>query len=290
MFDTVMTIVGNVLTAPEWRRTNGTRTVVTNFKVASTSRRFDKDAGRWVDGPSLRVRVTCWRRLAENVAACLMTGDPVIVTGRMHTRDWVGEDGQHRVSYELEASAVGHDLARGQGTFARQRSTMSTAAVEDPDADEPGAGEGGADSGAAFGPAADADAGVRDGFAPGAAGYPADRPGDPEDSDGGSRETAQGELAGPPGGLGSAAGTERGGDPSPWGRPSRAPAVHGAGDVSVTAGTGGDGVLDDPIGLGAPDPLEPTPDPLGPTPDPLDPTPDGGPGKGRRRGRVAVAA
>ena len=62
MFDTNVTIVGTALNTPEWRRTS-TGAVVAHFKVASHSRRYDKDNGRWVDGDSLRVRVTCWRRL-----------------------------------------------------------------------------------------------------------------------------------------------------------------------------------------------------------------------------------
>ena len=44
MFDTPVTVVGNVLTAPEWRRTTITGTFVVTFKVASTSRRFDRPA------------------------------------------------------------------------------------------------------------------------------------------------------------------------------------------------------------------------------------------------------
>lgn len=135
MFDTTVTIVGNALNAPELRRTNSTNTLVASFRVASTSRRYDKDSGRWVDGPSLRVRVTCWRRLAEGVNKCVVTGDPLVVTGRMYTRDWVGDDGQHRVSYELEAIAVGHDLSRGFSEFTRHRPVGATTVVEDAESD-----------------------------------------------------------------------------------------------------------------------------------------------------------
>ncbi len=62
MFETYVTVVGNVLTAPEWRRTESTKTLVTHFKIASTARRFDRESGQWVDGNHVRVRVTCWRR------------------------------------------------------------------------------------------------------------------------------------------------------------------------------------------------------------------------------------
>jgi single-strand DNA-binding protein len=141
MFDTTVTIVGNALNAPELRRTHGTNTLVASFRVASTSRRYDKNSGRWIDGPSLRVRVTCWRRLAEGVKQSVVTGDPLVVTGRMYTRDWIGDDGQHRVSYELEAIAVGHDLSRGFADFTRHRPAGATSAVEDAEADARIAGE-----------------------------------------------------------------------------------------------------------------------------------------------------
>ncbi|MEH1102322.1 single-stranded DNA-binding protein, partial [Micromonospora sp. CPCC 205561] len=136
MFDTYVTIVGNVLTAPEWRRTTQSNTLVANFKVASTARRLDRESGRWVDGNSLRVRVNCWRRLAEGVAASVMVGDPVVVCGRLYTRDWTDDAGNHRTLYELEAVAVGHDLSRGRSRFQRNRPTMTTSTLEDAEAEQ----------------------------------------------------------------------------------------------------------------------------------------------------------
>ncbi|AXH88654.1 single-stranded DNA-binding protein [Micromonospora aurantiaca] len=136
MFDTYVTIVGNVLTAPEWRRTTQSGTLVANFKVASTARRLDRDSGRWVDGNSLRVRVNCWRRLAEGVAASVAVGDPVIVAGRLYTRDWTDEAGTHRTLYELEAVAVGHDLSRGRARFLRNQPRAATSTVEDAEAEQ----------------------------------------------------------------------------------------------------------------------------------------------------------
>ncbi|BCB87300.1 single-stranded DNA-binding protein [Phytohabitans suffuscus] len=131
MFDTYLTIIGNVMTAPDWRRTSQSHDLVANFKVASTARRLHKESGQWIDGHSLRVRVTCWRRLAEGVAASLMVGDPVVVVGRLYTRDWTDGEGNPRVAYEMEALAVGHDLSRGRARFARNRPAAATSAVED---------------------------------------------------------------------------------------------------------------------------------------------------------------
>jgi single-strand DNA-binding protein len=131
MFDTNVVIVGNVLTAPEWRKTNNSGHMVANFRVASTSRRFDRESGRWVDGNSLRVRVVCWRKLAEGIAASLAVGDPVVVAGRLYTRDWTDNDNNPRTSYEMEAVAVGHDLARGRGRFYRNRPTPTSGVEAD---------------------------------------------------------------------------------------------------------------------------------------------------------------
>jgi single-strand DNA-binding protein len=140
MFDTNITLVGNVLTAPDWRRTANTNSLVAHFKVASTARRLDRETGQWIDGNSLRVRVNCWRRLAEGVASSVMVGDPVVVTGRLFTRDWTDADGNPRVTYELEAVAVGHDLARGRGRFVRNRQLV-TSAVDDGEAGQHVRGE-----------------------------------------------------------------------------------------------------------------------------------------------------
>jgi single-strand DNA-binding protein len=129
VFDTTIVIVGNVLTAPEWRKTSNTGHLVANFRVASTSRRLDQKTGRWVDGNSLRVRVVCWRKLAEGVAASLTVGDPVVVTGKLYTRDWTDNDNNPRTSYEMEAVSVGHDLARGRDRFYRNR-PAATSGVE----------------------------------------------------------------------------------------------------------------------------------------------------------------
>jgi single-strand DNA-binding protein len=132
MFDTPVTVIGNVLNAPEWRRTSVTGTFVVTFKVASTSRRYDKDRGQWIDGDSLRVRVICWRRLGENVSVSVQVGDPVVVHGRLYSRDWTDDQGNRRTSYELDAISVGHDLSKGVDKFARRKAVASTDMINDP--------------------------------------------------------------------------------------------------------------------------------------------------------------
>ena len=132
MFDTYITVIGTVLNNPEKKVTKNNN-LLANFRVASHARRFDKQAGEWVDGESLRIRVTCWRRLAEHVCSSLYAGDPVVVHGRIATRDWKNEEGEARIAYTLEAVAVGHDLSRGTATFTRSRPEPNGLVVEEPD-------------------------------------------------------------------------------------------------------------------------------------------------------------
>ncbi|HET6875898.1 MAG TPA: single-stranded DNA-binding protein [Jatrophihabitans sp.] len=127
MNDTWVTIVGNVVEDPRARETkNGHK--VTNFRVASTSRRYDREQERYVDNETLYVTVTCWRAQAVNVAESLRRGHPVVVYGRYYTRDYRVDD-QVRTSYELEATAVGHDLSRGVSSFKRMNRTAPPAIV-----------------------------------------------------------------------------------------------------------------------------------------------------------------
>ncbi|MEV6299779.1 single-stranded DNA-binding protein [Actinoplanes sp. NPDC051861] len=130
MFDTNIVIVGNVLTTPEWRRTSNSNHLVANFRIASTARRMDRESGKWVDGNCLRVRVTAWRKLAEGVASSVGIGDPVIVYGRLFTRDWTDDEKRPRVAYEMEAYSIGHDLGRGRARFFRNKPAGSLSVVE----------------------------------------------------------------------------------------------------------------------------------------------------------------
>ncbi|HSV64731.1 MAG TPA: single-stranded DNA-binding protein [Mycobacteriales bacterium] len=142
MKDTVITVVGNVMDDPKVRRTEK-GVDVAGFRVASTARRFDKETALWVDAESLFVRVTVWRHLAANVVDSLRKGDPVLVTGRLFTRQYE-KDGQLRSSFELEATALGHDLSRGTTVFRRTRMAQGPAFEV---LDEPGGPDGLDDAG-----------------------------------------------------------------------------------------------------------------------------------------------
>jgi len=136
MNETSVTVIGNLVDDPRLRTTD-TGVDVAGFRVASTARRWDKATGRWSDAGSLFLSVTCWRTLAGNAVASLRKGDPVVVTGRLSTRTYE-KDGQTRSTCELEAVAIGPDLARGTAVF--RRSARVAGAGPDELAADAGAG------------------------------------------------------------------------------------------------------------------------------------------------------
>ncbi len=135
MFDTYITIVGTALQAPERRKLEKSGAVVASFRVISNARRFDKENQVWVDGANLRIKVNCWRRLVDGVVGSVYTGDPVIVHGRISTREWQNEQGETRFAYEVDAETVGHDLSRGTAEFHKLKPDAIRPVIEDEDSE-----------------------------------------------------------------------------------------------------------------------------------------------------------
>lgn len=114
------TLSGNVAVEPRRSASApGAGNVRTVMRVATTPRWQDRASGEWREGHPTFVTVVCWRALAENVAASVNKGDPVVVTGRLRMGTYTAPDGQSRQSVELHASAVGHDLTMGRSRFTR---------------------------------------------------------------------------------------------------------------------------------------------------------------------------
>ena len=116
MNETSLHVVGNVVDVPRHNRTtNGS---VTNFRIASTSRRWDDETKGFVDGAALFIDVACWGELGGNVVRSISKGDPVVVVGNLLTESWESEAGR-RSANRMKATAVGLNLARGWSEFRR---------------------------------------------------------------------------------------------------------------------------------------------------------------------------
>jgi single-strand DNA-binding protein len=138
----MITITGNVATAPE-RRVLPSGVAVTRFRVASGTRRYDREKGAWVDGPTNWYSVSAYRTLADNAEASLHKGERVVVTGRLRLRTWEN-DGRKGMEAEVDADALGHDLLFGTSAFQRSASRGAPAAERPASGDSAVTAHGGA--------------------------------------------------------------------------------------------------------------------------------------------------
>ncbi|MER5882576.1 single-stranded DNA-binding protein [Streptomyces sp. NPDC001941] len=114
--DTLVTVVGNVATAVEYKETASGGAA--RFRFAVTPRKWDREQGAWVDGHTSFYTVWAWRALGANLAASVSVGEPLVVHGRLRVREDERE-GVRKIFVDIDAVAVGHDLSRGTAAFRR---------------------------------------------------------------------------------------------------------------------------------------------------------------------------
>lgn len=153
----IITVRGFVATDPVTRHT-ASGTTVAGFRLATTERRFDREAGGWVDAHTNWYSVSAFGQLGDNTAQSVRKGNPVIVTGRLRVRDWSTEE-RSGTSVDVVADGVGLDLGFGSAAF--QRSQRASAARPEDGGRPDGGAPGGAESTAGTGGGA---AGPGDGF------------------------------------------------------------------------------------------------------------------------------
>lgn len=108
---TEITLVGNLVDEVELRfLPNGTP--VAKFRVASTPRKFNRDANAWEDDKDGALFLTCsvWRQAAENAAESLQKGMRVVIQGRLKSRTYEANDGTKRTVFEVDAEEVAVSL------------------------------------------------------------------------------------------------------------------------------------------------------------------------------------
>ncbi len=94
---------GRLTRDPELRYTPSGR-AVTNMRIAS-SRRYKTSSGDWNE-ETLFIDVVTWGDLAERCKDRLQKGSPVIVQGRLRSREWTNNMGQKRTTFEIVAYRV----------------------------------------------------------------------------------------------------------------------------------------------------------------------------------------
>ena len=116
MTDTI-TLTGLVATTPRHLVTSE-GLPITSFRLASTTRRFDRGENQWIDGDTNWYTITAFRQLAANTVQSVSKGQRVIVSGSLRIREW--ESGERNgTTVEVDADAIGHDLTWGTTAFSR---------------------------------------------------------------------------------------------------------------------------------------------------------------------------
>lgn len=129
-----VTLRGNVATEPRQIQFDDGN-IMTSFRLASTSRRFDPGLREWVDRGTVYVNVNCRKSIAANAAISVHKGHPLVVTGRLRERYWSANGGSGR-ALEVDADGLGHDLRYGTTEFTRIVRTERAKSPDDQAGDE----------------------------------------------------------------------------------------------------------------------------------------------------------
>jgi single-strand DNA-binding protein len=113
-----LTIIGNVGNEPEMRFTPNGKPV-TSFSVATNWLYTSSEGERRQETEWFNV--VAWNRLAEQCNQFLAKGRLVYVEGRIHTRNWEGQDGQQHTRIEVIASRVIFLEKRGAAPMAEEK-------------------------------------------------------------------------------------------------------------------------------------------------------------------------
>ena len=116
-------IVGNVGGEPEMRFTPNGKPV-TSFRVATNWVSTTPDGERRQETEWFSV--VAWNKLAEQCNQFLAKGRLVYAEGRLHTRNWEGQDGQPHSRIEVIANKVIFLDRRGVSPFPEERLEEST--------------------------------------------------------------------------------------------------------------------------------------------------------------------
>jgi len=134
----IITVTGVVATPPRVTTVAGDLKIA-SFRLASGQRRFDKGRGRWVESDTNWYTITAFRQLAVNVGHSVLKGDRIVAKGRLRIKEWTS-DGRKGTTIDVEADAVGHDLAWGTTAFTRVSLAAAAQAQEPTDSFAPQAG------------------------------------------------------------------------------------------------------------------------------------------------------
>ncbi|UOQ88930.1 single-stranded DNA-binding protein [Agromyces endophyticus] len=120
-----ITVTGIVGTDPT-QKVIGDGVVITSFRLASNRRYFDKAKGTWESTETNWFTVSAFRQLGHNAGFSVRKGQHVVVQGRLRVRAWEA-GGKSGTSVDIEADAIGHDMAWCISSYVRTQSESRSA-------------------------------------------------------------------------------------------------------------------------------------------------------------------
>ena len=127
-------LMGNLTRAPELRYTPS-GTAVADLRLA-VNRNYTTQSGEKREETCF-LTVVVWGKQAESCGEYLDKGSPILVEGRLQTREWEGKDGQKRTVIEVVAERV-QFMGRGKAAA----TPAAVPAAEPAFGEEPKAGGG----------------------------------------------------------------------------------------------------------------------------------------------------
>lgn len=101
----LITFEGRAARDPELRFTKAGEAVAA-VTLAHTDRIKDPVSGEWTDGETMWIKVTVWRKLAEQITETVRKGDLVLVAGTLRQTAWTTKEGEARTTLEVNASSA----------------------------------------------------------------------------------------------------------------------------------------------------------------------------------------
>lgn len=127
--ETNVTVAGNVTRTPEIKHRKVDGRPFTVIPIAVNNRRFDGNAGQWVDDGVTYYDIICRGSLGANAHFSLDVGMPVVAHGRFRVHEWT-TDAMKGARPCIFADSVGVDLSWGSTSYTKGSRSYPTSEEE----------------------------------------------------------------------------------------------------------------------------------------------------------------
>ena len=106
------------------------------IRGAASDRVYNPETKEWEQkGDTTFVDILFGGKLAENLYESVTKGDQIIVSGELTQREWLADDGEKKVAYQIRARSIGVGIISGAVPTKRMREQGGGAPAEKSRAD-----------------------------------------------------------------------------------------------------------------------------------------------------------